>query len=150
MVQEMGQLQAGHFPAIPDRVPDTKVAPSCRARIRVAGGARMRQGHEQPACGVRPAGGEERLRSVRERVGLPVRGPIRSPGGMDRAVAHSGRGQDILLPAAGAPKHQQSAEPLRVQGSGACDAADVAGRPAERARFPTLVPDEKSEPQAAK
>jgi len=37
MVQEVGQLQAGHFPAIPYRVPDTQVPPSRRARVRVTG-----------------------------------------------------------------------------------------------------------------
>jgi len=56
MVQEVGQLQAGHISAVPDRVPDTQVPPPHRARVRVVGGERVRQSHQQSARGVQPAG----------------------------------------------------------------------------------------------
>jgi len=55
MVQEMGQLQAGHIPAVPNCLPDTQVPPPRRARVGVIGGERVRQGHQQSARGVQPA-----------------------------------------------------------------------------------------------
>lgn len=149
MVQEVGQLQAGHLPAVPDRVPATQVALPRGARIRVTGGACLRPGDQQPARGVRPAGRQEGLCSVRQGAGLPIRGPIRPAGRVDRAAALAGRRQDILLPAAGAPEHQQGAGPLRGAWRGARDAAHAAGRPAQRARVPAPVPDQEGEPQAA-
>jgi len=131
-------------------VPGTEVPSSRGARVRVAGGKRVRQGHQQPASGVRQAGREKGLRRVRERPGLPVRGPVGEAGRVDRAAARAGGGQDILLSAASAPEHQQSARPLRGQGNGARDAADVARRTAKRAGLPASVPDQEGEPQAAK
>jgi len=41
MVQEVGQLQAGHIPTVPDRLPDSQVPPSRRARVRFVGGERV-------------------------------------------------------------------------------------------------------------
>lgn len=41
MVQEVGQLQAGHIPAVPDRLPDTQVPPPRRARVCFVGGKRV-------------------------------------------------------------------------------------------------------------
>jgi len=86
---------------------------------------------------------------VRQRPGLPVRRPFGAVGRVDRTAAHPGRGQDILLPAASAPEHQQGARPLRVRGPRARDAVDVARRPAQRAGIPAPVPDQKGEPQTA-
>lgn len=150
MVQEMGQLQTGYFPAVSHRLPDTQVPLSRRARVRVARREHMRQGHQQFARGVQPAGREERFRRVRERLGLFVRRPVRPAGRVDRTVARAGRRQDILLPAASAPEHQQGARPLRGQGARPSDPAHVAGRSAQRAGLPALVPDQESQPQAAK
>lgn len=130
-------------------MPAAQVALPRGARVRVTGGARVRPRHQQPARGVRPAGRQEGLRGVRQGAGLPVRGPVRPAGRVDRAAAAAGRRQDILLPAAGAPEHQQGAGPLRGAGRGARDAAHAAGRPAQRARVPALVPDQEGEPQAA-
>lgn len=149
MVQEVGQLQAGHLPAVPGRVPAAQVAPSHGTRVRVAGGERVRPGHQQPARGLRPACRQEGLCGVRQGPGLPVRGPVRPAGRVDRAAARAGRRQDILLPAAGAPEHQQGARALRGQGHGARATAHVARRPAQRARVPAPVPDQEGEPQAA-
>jgi len=41
MVQEVGQLQAGYIPAVPDRLPDTQVPPPRRASFRFIGGERV-------------------------------------------------------------------------------------------------------------
>jgi len=67
---------------------------------------------------------------VRQRPGLSVRRPVGAVGRVDRAAAHPGRGQDLLLPAASAPKHQQGPRSLRIRGPRARDAVDVARRPA--------------------
>lgn len=150
MVQEMGQLQAGHLPTVPDRLSDTQVSLSRSARVRFTGGEHMRQGDQQLASGLRPAGREEGLCGMCEGSGLPVRGPFRPLGGVDRAATHPGCRQDILLSATSAPEHQQGARPLRVQRPSARDAADVAGRAAERTRFPAPVLDQKGQSQAAK
>jgi len=78
---------------------------------------------------------------VRQRPGFPVRRPVGAVGRVDRAAAHPGRGQDILLPATSAPEHQQGAGPLRVRRPRARDTVDVARRPAQRAGIPAPVPD---------
>jgi len=87
---------------------------------------------------------------MRQRAGLSVRRPVSAAGRVDRAAAHLGCGQDILLSASSAPEHQQGARPLRVRGPRARDTVDVARRPAQCSGIPTLVPNQKGKPQAAK
>ena len=149
LVLQVGQLQAGHLPAVRDRVQAAAVALAARRTgLRLAGGAPLRHGEQQPARHLQQARAQAGLRRLRQGPRLPARGPLGAAGRVDRADRPAGRRQDLLLRAAGAPEREQGAAALRAAGPRARDAADAAGRPAERPGLPAHVPHQEDQPQA--
>ena len=150
LVPEMGQLQTGDLSAVRDCLQGPSV-PLVQgpARLRVHGGEELRHAQQQSTRHIQQAGTEEGLRRVREGSGLPSRGSVRETGGVDRADQPAGRGQDLLLPAAGSSERDEDFRPLSEVGDGPRDSSDAARRATERPCISTHVSDEKDQSQEA-
>lgn len=71
-VQKVGQLQAGHLPALPHSLRDSPEVQGPHPPVHVPSGETVQQRHQQPESHLRETHRKEGFRGVRQRTGFPA------------------------------------------------------------------------------